>query len=213
MTDISSLLDIRQLYADIHAETLRYHLSEATTRHLVEAMVPLQLGAGDIIFEPRADDSAVYAVATGVVRLFNIRDGKDVTYAFGLPATFIVRHNTFGDYHSPTGCAACCADTVVLRIDYDKFEVLLAAHPDMALWWIEILENQLYTVEDSTFNRSSDAATRFLALMGGEWGPEFVPKILQKVPLSIIASYLGISQSYLSTLRSRWVKGDLHPNK
>ena len=206
-------IDFALLRKQLHDETIRHHLDDESSDALLRAMTATPYQDGQIIFPPNDTNAALYLVARGVVRIFTYCGGKDTTTAFALPATVIARHNTLGLCQSPTGCAACGNDTVILSVPYSRFETTLNHYDQMGLWWIEILENQIYMLEKYHVWRSADATTRFLALMGGEWGVGFQSTILQAVPLSVIASYLGVTQSYLSILRSRWVKGELRDRK
>ena len=89
-------------------------------------------------------------------------------------------------------------DTMVLKLSKPKLEKLYAQVPKFERYFRILLQNRLLATQDRISNHlSSSASERYAQFL------KKYPQIEQRVPLKHIASYLGITPTYLSRLRKR----------
>ena len=80
---------------------------------------------------------------------------------------------------------------------FDKF--VKESH-EFAQWALSMAQCQLYYDELKQSLINGNAKERYLSLLNNR------PEILQKVSLGIVASYLGVTQQYLSYIRKQLTK-------
>ena len=88
----------------------------------------------------------------------------------------------------------------VVRITRQRYDTLTAQSHDFARWALQMAHGQLFFFEMKNSVINGDAKERFLSLVKNR------PEIMEKVPLKFVASYLGITQSYLSRLKKAVMK-------
>ncbi|PIF00142.1 MAG: cAMP-binding protein, partial [Maribacter sp.] len=88
--------------------------------------------------------------------------------------------------------------TKLLQIRYDSFQEMLKQIPKLERFFRIILENYLGSLQRRIIlNNILDAEQRYLDFL------ESYPKISEKVPNYLIASYLGITAEFLSRIRKK----------
>jgi CRP-like cAMP-binding protein len=92
-------------------------------------------------------------------------------------------------------------NSVVLRIDETKLDELYSKVPKFEKYFRVLLQNRLLATQDRVNNHLSDEASKKYIQFC-----EKFPNISKRVPLKYIASYLGITPTYLSRIRRKIVK-------
>ncbi len=94
--------------------------------------------------------------------------------------------------------------TTVMRIPKSNIEQLYAKVPKLERYFRILLQNRLLATQDRVSNHlSASATTRYLQFT------RRYPNLEQRVPAKHIASYLGITPTYLSRLRKRRISNNL----
>ncbi|MBO0321237.1 Crp/Fnr family transcriptional regulator [Muricauda sp. CAU 1633] len=89
-------------------------------------------------------------------------------------------------------------ETRLLQISYQSFQKMLAEIPKLERYFRIILEAYLGSLQQRIIvGNTYDAAYRYSAFL------KDYPKIAQKVPQYLIASYLGISPEFISRIRKK----------
>lgn len=83
---------------------------------------------------------------------------------------------------------------VVYHCRVRDFDDLIKTNHEFAQWVLCYAQCQLYHFEKKTLLINGDASERFKGMLRNR------PEIFEKVPKKTIASYLGITQQYLSVL-------------
>jgi CRP-like cAMP-binding protein len=89
-------------------------------------------------------------------------------------------------------------DSVLIRISKSNMEALYDKIPKLNTYFRILLQNRLIATQDRVSRHLSEAAsTRYLQFI------TMYPDLEQRVPAKHIASYLGITPTYLSRLRKK----------
>lgn len=95
-------------------------------------------------------------------------------------------------------------DTLTMRIPKGNMEELYHRIPKLERYFRILLQNRLLATQDRVSRHLSESATtRYL-----EFTIKY-PNLEQRVPSKYIASYLGITPTYLSRLRKKNILGNL----
>lgn len=139
--------------------------------------------------------SDIFILIEGVMRSWHWDGDIERTDFFGMAGTVCISfHSYLFKYPSPYSIETCCPARL-LRIKKQDFDNLLRESNEFALWVIGNLQCQLYFFEMGRNVIKGSAAERYRSLCKNR------PEILRLVPLKIIATYLGITPTYLSQLR------------
>ncbi|XGW00161.1 MAG: Crp/Fnr family transcriptional regulator [Leptolyngbya sp. BL-A-14] len=155
------------------------------------------LGKGEFLFQEGDRCEFVGLTLTGCLRMFFLKDGKELTLFFH------PEHHVFGDYQSfrqqqpaSFSCQAIEASDVLL-VNQHVMQALEAA-PDGQRLLRLIVEHLAFRLRDRLLSLYRDSPEqRYLALLETE------APLLQRLPQHYLASYLGIEAESLSRLKRR----------
>lgn len=138
----------------------------------------------------------IYFVKSGVVRIYYFKNDIDITESFEFENAFVARaESLFTGDPSRKGIQAI-EDTEMIAIDSVKLFQLFDTHPDLERLFRKIIEssyvNTVNRLESLQFNTAEE---RYHNLLKDH------PNVLKRVPLKLIASYLGITPVSLSRIR------------
>lgn len=143
----------------------------------------------------------VFIVREGIIRVWDYDKDKERTFGFGLPGTiFASKHSFVMNEPSHYQVETCCP-SLVLRIPRQNFWKEVNADHSLALFMLHNAYGELYSHElKNSAIHNGTARERFISLA------ECRPMIMENVPQKIIASYLGITSEYFSTLKRQILK-------
>lgn len=190
------MVDFKKILAD----EAPFKLSNETMDKFCSIMKPIKLKKRDILIDSGKVDTNIYIVKSGVIRRLYMDGMKETTVAFALAGTMIISYHSYC-YRQPTyhQFEACC-DCEIMVVTKEKFEELVAESHEFARWALNMAQCQLFYNEVKQTVINGDAMERYESLLKNR------PEIIQTVSLRIVASYLGVSQSYLSRIRKRLSK-------
>lgn len=151
-----------------------------------------------LLISPLVKDENVYILEKGIARSYNIIDGKEVTSWFSQEGDLTFSTNSF--YGKTEGYenerVQCLEDSLLNYIKISDLERLCNQYIDIANWlrllhqkaFVEMERRLIYRLYMSAEERYKDFYSKN-------------PAIFQRVNLSYIASYLGISTVTLWKLR------------
>lgn len=152
-----------------------------------------------VIKEGHVNDN-LYIVKEGFVRISKTYEDKCMTLLMGDDGDIILSAFSFhGGLPAVLSVETCC-ESVLIRISKQDFMALMRRSHDIALWACDVLFEQLFMLERKTSTFTGSAYERYKSMVAHR------PDIFQKVPLKVIASYLGVSQSCLSRIRKQYGK-------
>ncbi len=151
-----------------------------------------------ILIKPDRIDRNIYFVENGISRAYTVRDGKEVTSWFSKEGDLLYSTNSFHGpvpgYESET--VQVLEDSLLYFMPIDQLEVLCRSHIDIANWMRYVHQRAFVEMERRLINRFYlSAEKRYEDFMANH------AKLIQRVNLGYIASYLGISHVTLCALR------------
>lgn len=186
-------------------EVLRNHITNRLGRlpDNVDRVLPhfeeLVATRGTYLLQPGQVCTYVYFVVEGCVQVFVVdKNGKESTREFYIEDQWVTDIFGFQNQTPSTEFIRCVEPSQLLRIHYDRFQLLAQEVPQFAAIYKQILElsfnNTVYRVNTLT---SLDALGRV------KWLLENKPKIMARLSSKLLASYLGISAETLTRLKGK----------
>lgn len=141
--------------------------------------------------------STIYFVEKGIARTFYYKDGKDITYWIALENDFVGSMSSFFLQEPSDKLVETIEPCVLWAFEYQKLETLFSTNQKFeklgrlfSNYGISLLEQRFDNIHFNT------AKQRYDILI------EQQPELLLRIPLGMIASYLGITQETLSRIRN-----------
>jgi CRP-like cAMP-binding protein len=173
-------------------------LSIESKKILLAHMVKESLPKGHVLVPIGGICRNVHYIEKGLSRTFYLKEGKEVTERFCAENSFtcsMTGHLT----NTPDGRQIELLEpSVIWSMPYEKLEQLYDNHHEIERLGRHIITADLIALQ----SRLSDlqfktAEERYINLLKSN------PTLLQRAPLGIISSYLGITQETLSRIRSK----------
>jgi len=180
-----------------------YHsLSPEDITVLEKNISKVKFKAGDLITEINQVPTLSGLIISGIFRYFYIdENGQEVTALFVKENNFVLKMDSFLDQTPSPESIEAVTDGELLLLTRDDFLVVKESIPFFQATLAKIAAD--FLMEITNFNRSLidlEAKEKYLAFM------EKYPTILNRVKLSYIASFLGMTQSTLSRIRKEVFK-------
>ncbi|WP_130857972.1 Crp/Fnr family transcriptional regulator [Olivibacter jilunii] len=141
-------------------------------------------------------------IASGCFRLYRYdKNGTDHTVRFGIENWWMTDPESY-NYERPSGynIEALSASTIILW-DKAQWDELLQAIPALKLFYERLIMKAFETSQQRIYWLiSGSAEERYLEFQ------KTYPTVFNKVPLHMVASYLGISRETLSRVRKELTK-------
>ncbi|WP_298220890.1 Crp/Fnr family transcriptional regulator [Flavobacterium sp.] len=152
--------------------------------------------SSEIVKEGQFADK-LYFIVNGCVRAFYNKDGKEITDWFAFEGDFISSRNSFYQKVISNYNIELLEQTTFLEISREAILILLDKHHCFErLGRIAITKTMLQLQERIVSMQFETAQQKYENLI------KLRPDILQRVPLTFIASHLGITLETLSRIRS-----------
>lgn len=140
-----------------------------------------------------------YLILKGCVRSFyHDKDNNEYTTMFAIEGWWTGDLGSFHRQRPSEYSLVAMEETYLIRLNNQSIEELYERIPKFERYFRILMQNRLITIE-SFYNMlvSSDAGENYEAFR------KKYPDLERRVPLKHIASYLGITPTYLSRLRKR----------
>jgi CRP-like cAMP-binding protein len=153
---------------------------------------------GEHLLRPGERCRSSFWVQQGILRKYILHHGTERTTEFFFADDLAVAFSSYCLQVPGEEGIEALTDGVVLLTPFDDFQALKKQYPVMIELDLMMTEYYAMMVEDrSTQFHHLDAKERYLRLL------EMEPHILLEVPLTHIASYLGITLASLSRIRAQ----------
>ena len=139
----------------------------------------------------------IYFVESGFLRIFYIKDGKEVTEWFADQGEFCFSIDSYF-HQAPSNLAIeCLEDSSILKISKKGIDKLTAANLEIANLVIKMFSGSLILSQKRMNSIQFETARERYEQL-----EKLHPNLLKKAPLQHIASFLGITSETLSRIRS-----------
>lgn len=171
-------------------------LSDSCINSLLDVSKILHVQNGEKIVKEGQFADKAYFIIKGCARAFYLKEGKDITDWFAFDNDFICSINSFYlDIPSPHYIEVL-EPTVLLEISKKQIDILSTKYPEFdKLEKLVVIKTMLRLQQRIVSVQFETAAQKYINLLN------IRPDITQRVSLTYIASYLGITLETLSRIR------------
>lgn len=171
-------------------------LSQRNELALMNSISRIEFPTKTILQELDTVCNSIYFIEKGVARTFYYKDGKDITYWIAMENDFVGSMSSFFMREASNKMVETIEACTMWKFEYQKLEELFRTNQELervgklfASYGISMMEKRFDNLHFNT------AKERYNILIDQQ------PEILQRIPLGMIASYLGITQETLSRIR------------
>lgn len=173
-------------------------LTESEIREMAEMMTVEEVKKDTILVKEGQLCNSCFFVLKGCLRQFIPDDGLEKTIALYTEEQAVNYYSNQGEGQKSNSYLTAVEDTVVLIGNPAKDQTIYARFP--------VLENITHRMMESDFGKMQNSFAKFMTSSPQERYLNLLeerPELLQRVPQTIIASYLGITPESLSRIRRR----------
>lgn len=185
---------------EILAQECDYTLSDRMMDLFLDSCDEVKLAPKEVLIEPGTRNSNVYILTEGILRYVYFVEDKEHTRAFACPGTQVMSMFAYYMERPAFMMVQACTEVVCAASTKENFDRLVRDYPEFAYWNLRMSYNQLYFYEMAFSVIKGNTKDKFISLAKNR------PEILERVQLSWIASYLGVTPSYLSRMKRRLLK-------
>lgn len=172
-------------------------LTAAERERIQTVFTPKQIAKGEYFVESGKTSHAIAFVESGVFRsLYYNKKGDDFTRYFIYEGRFVGDLHNFFIQAPANDYVEAITDACVWSIDYDDFRQL---EQEISVWPLLMAKLHAFATESKLKTANTmlnlEAKDRYLLFLN------HYPGLVNRVPLSMLASYLGITSSSLSRIR------------
>lgn len=140
----------------------------------------------------------LYFVQKGLARNFFEEENKEMTNDIMVEGELLVSFSSFISRQASIETIEILEDSILHAIHYDDLQTLYEAYPVMERTGRMIAEHHYNSLAKKSYRlKFSNSTERYEALFNSKI------EIIKRVPIGIIASYLGMSIETLSRIRSK----------
>ena len=153
---------------------------------------------GDLLLQQNEICSKSYLLINGIARKYYLNDGKEITTELYFENDLAISFDSYTLQQPSKEFIEALTDVTISVISYQTFQKAKKNFPKLLTLDLMLTEYYGMWVENRLFQFHTMTATqRYLDILTKS------PHIIQSVPLTIIASYLGISLETLSRIRAK----------
>ncbi|HVI47886.1 MAG TPA: Crp/Fnr family transcriptional regulator [Chitinophaga sp.] len=172
-------------------------LSEDSKLAFAGILERTELPKGEVLVRPDTTCNYLYYIEKGLSRTYYIKDGKDITDWISTEKTIATSIVSFITRRPDIRTIELLENAVLWRIGYDDLQRLYDESHEIERFGRLLLSTGIVQMQQRFDDlHFATAKERYAKLMN------INPTIIQRVPLGMIASYLGITQETLSRIRA-----------
>lgn len=153
---------------------------------------------GDLLLRQNEICVKSYLITSGIARKYYLNEGKEITTELYFENDLAVSFDSYTLQHPSREFIEALTDLTVSITNYQEFQDAKAKFPKLLALDLMLVEQYGMWVENRLFQFLTMSATeRYLDIL------QKSPHIIQTIPLTIIASYFGISLETLSRIRAK----------
>jgi CRP-like cAMP-binding protein len=174
-----------------------YPLPERSKALLKESIFEITYPKASVLFKVNSIASKVYFIKKGMVRAYANPDEEEITFWFGKEGDAVISMKNYVENQKGYETIELLEPCDLYEIQTEDLRKLYNTDIHIANWGRKFAEQELIKIEERLISRQCKTALeRYKELMNMD------PDLLQRVQLTHIASYLGITPVSLSRIRS-----------
>lgn len=175
-------------------------LSNEAWADLQQVLAIRELKKGELIDEPGKVSNYVYWVEEGLLRDYQIIDGRESISAFFPNQTYGSVYDSFLTRTPSNYYVDAVEDSVLILLNYENMQAYYPKYPALERFGRKIAEGLFIFLSQRVHSlQNKSAEQRYIDFLK-DW-----PGLDQRLPQYMIASYIGISPEALSRIRKRTV--------
>ncbi len=152
---------------------------------------------GKILMRADRVEGDLYIILDGLVRAYTLVNDNEFTFWFGRAGDPVLSMRSYIYGLKGYEDIEVLEESTFIRIPHSHLQQLYAQDIEIANWGRRLAEIELVKAEELFISRQfKTAGERYKELL------DVSPDLIQRVPLGIIASFLGITQVSLSRIRA-----------
>ena len=166
---------------------------------LADRLQYFQFAKGHVLVKQETVCNYLYFIERGLTRTFYLADGRDITDWISCENSFAVSILSFLARKTDRRIIELLEDSEIWALSFDDLENLCRSHHDIEHLARRLAESGVVQLQQR-FDalHFSNAVTRYKTLL------ETHPDYINRVPLGMLASFLGITQETLSRVRKKY---------
>jgi CRP-like cAMP-binding protein len=164
-----------------------------------EQFEPIEFSKDKLLLKENKINKDTFVLESGYVRSYTFnQNGEEVTTNIFSAPCFVNDFLSFFKQQPTSENYECLTDCKLWTMSYEKVQTCFHTYPEFREFGRMMLVTNYSNLHDRMLGMIKDTAkNRYIKLMKNH------PDIFQNVPLKIIASYLGITDTSLSRIRKK----------
>lgn len=174
-------------------------LSLTSKSKIIEAITEVEYPKGYCLLNADKVERNIYFIRKGIVRAYTLSEDDEVTFWFGKEGDTVVSMRSYVSNKKGYENIELLEDCILYKLNVNTLNHLYTTDVEIANWGRKFAEQELLKTEERLIARQfKTAKERYSDLINNQ------PELLQRIQLSHIASYLGITQVSLSRIRAKF---------
>lgn len=173
------------------------HVDDSLRKALVERVKLVQFKKGEVLITAEQVSNKSYYLLEGLTRTYFLKDGKEINEYFSSEHQWANSPRSWRNGKPDRYYVAALEDTKALCIEAADMVFLFDHFPQLDRYGRLSMATLLdHLIERITSFRFTSASEKYVHFM------QSYPDVYHRIPLGMVASYLGIAQETLSRLRA-----------
>lgn len=174
-----------------------FPFSEQELKIVMNLMKPILLTKNEILLNEGQLCNTIYLVENGCLRSYYNNDGVDITLSFSFESQFTTSFMAYVNREPSNIILSAMEDSIVWILNNREYPRQQDSTNAFSTFIRRVaIRTLVLTEEHYTMMRINTPADRYDYILKNK------PELLQRIPLTYLASYLGVSRETLSRIRS-----------
>lgn len=192
MNYYDSCMEIKKILDNIHI------LPADSFEKVLEYVTEIEYPKGTHLYREHRRGERIFFIKQGLARAYAQKGGKEVTFWLGKEGDILFPLQTMQTGATEYASVELLEDSVIYTVDMARMESLFTSDIHICNWGRKYAEYTCIRSEKIFISRLFKSSQKKYEELMSEH-----PDIIRRVPLGIIASFLGMSQVNLSRIRAR----------
>ena len=178
--------------------TTNIQMDDETFNLALDYFVIKHIKKGDYVLQEGQVCDRITYISTGLFRTYYLKDGNEINTCFCMENSITLSLESFVNKKASKEYIQAIEDAVVVTISYKNILELYSLNTKWQSLSRVLTEKECARLSDRVNTLSFETAQeKYLHLLENQ------PKIIQRVSIQHIASYIGVSRETLSRIRSK----------